>query len=143
MRARNVTVTAPGGTSNAVTFTVTGGTSNRVNLDLPDTGAQGTTQAVVLTGSGLTGATAVTVSGGAVTCTDYRHRLHVVKPPQINASFMITARSRTDSQERNVTTPSGTTGPVTFTIVAPGTPILSSISPTSGVRRTPRCIRLQ
>ena len=136
--ARNVTVTAPGGPSNAVTFTVTGGTASGLTSISPNTGARGTSQAVVLTGSGLTGSTAVNVSGGGgggtngVTVTGFT----VVSDTQINATFTITATAALTARNVTVTTSTGTTNPVTFTIVTPGTPILDSITPNSGARGT-------
>jgi len=143
--ARNVTVTAPGGTSNAVTFTVTGTAASGLTSIMPNTGARGTTQAVVLTGTGLTGATAVNVSGGGggapngVTVTSFT----VVNDTTIDATFTISATAALTARNVTVTTAGGTpTGPVTFTIVAPGTPVLSSISPASGLRGTPIAVTL-
>jgi hypothetical protein len=139
--ARNVTVTAPGGNSNAVTFTVTGTAASGLTSIMPNTGARGTTQAVVLTGTGLTGATAVNVSGSGgggggngVTVTSFT----VVNDTTIDATFTISATAALTARNVTVTTASGAnTSAVTFTIVAPGTPILTSISPASGVRSTP------
>jgi len=129
--ARNVTVTAPGGTSNAVTFTVTVPPAGLFSI-APNTGARGTAQPVVLTGISLTGATAVNVSGGGITVS----ALTVVSDTQVNATFTIAPTAALTARNVTVTTPTGTTTPVTFTVVNPGTPILSSIAPASGFRRT-------
>jgi hypothetical protein len=129
--ARNVTVTAPGGTSNAVTFTVTVPPSGLFSI-APNTGARGTAQAVVLTGISLTGATAVNVTGGGITVSG----LTVVSDTQVNATFTITPTAALTARNVTVTAPGGTTTPVTFTVVNPGTPILSAITPNSGFRRT-------
>jgi hypothetical protein len=128
--ARNVTVTAPGGNSNAVTFTVTVPPAGLFSI-MPNTGARGTTQAVTLTGISLTGATAVNVSGGGITVT-----FTVTNDTTINANFIIPPAAALTARNVTVTAPSGTTTPVTFTVVNPGTPILSSITPASGFRRT-------
>ena len=62
---RNVSVTTPGGTTNTVTFTV--GTGPALTSIAPTSGTQGTAVPVTLTGTNLTGATAVNVSGTGVT----------------------------------------------------------------------------
>jgi hypothetical protein len=131
--ARNVTVTAPanGGTSNAVTFTVTVPPAGLFSI-APNTGARGTAQGVVLTGISLTGATAVSVTGGGITVSG----LTVVGDTQVNATFTISPTAGLTARNVTVTTPAGTTTPVTFTVVNPGTPVLASITPSSGFRRT-------
>jgi hypothetical protein len=131
--ARNVTVTTPtnGGTSNAVTFTVTVPPAGLFSI-APTTGARGTIQPVVLTGISLTGATAVNVTGGGIAVSG----ITVVSDTQVNATFTISPTAALTARNVTVTAPSGTTTPVTFTVVNPGTPILSSITPASGLRRT-------
>jgi hypothetical protein len=129
--ARNVTVTGLGGTSNAVTFTVTVPPAGLFSI-APNTGARGTAQPVVLTGISLTGATAVNVTGGGITVSG----VTVVSDTQVNATFTITPGAALTARNVTVTAPSGTTTPVTFTVVNPGTPIISSITPASGLRRT-------
>jgi len=131
--ARNVTVTTSAGNSNAVTFTVTAPSSGSGLTSIaPDTGARGTTQTETLTGSGLTGATSVNVTGGGITVNSFT----VNSDTQITASFTISPAAALTARNVTATTPSGTTTPVTFTVVNPGTPILSSIAPSSGFRRT-------
>jgi hypothetical protein len=127
--ATNVTVTAPGGNSNAVTFTVTVPPAGLFSI-APTTGARGTAQAVVLTGISLTGATSVNVTGGGITVSG----ITVVSDTQVNATFTISPTAALTARNVTVTTPTGTTTPVTFTVVNPGTPILSSITPASGLR---------
>jgi hypothetical protein len=133
--ARNVTVTAPGGTSNAVTFTVTVPPVGLTGIS-PTTGAGGTTQAVTLTGISFTSATApatgIAVSGGGITVSAFT----VVNDTTITANFTITAGAALTARNVTVTTAAGPTTPVTFTVVNPGTPIISGISPASGFRRT-------
>jgi len=130
--ARNVTVTTPAGNSNAVTFTVTVPPAGLFSI-APITGARGTAQPVVLTGISLTTATAINVSGGGITVS----ALTVVSDTQVNATFTISPTATLSARNVTVTTSAaGTTTPVTFTVVNPGTPILSSVAPASGLRRT-------
>jgi hypothetical protein len=129
--ARNVTVTGIGGTSNAVTFTVTVPPAGLFSI-APNTGDRGTAQPVVLTGISLTGATAVNVTGGGIAVSG----LTVVSDTQVNVTFTITPTAALTARNVTVTTPAGTTTPVTFTVVNPGTPIINSITPASGLRRT-------
>jgi hypothetical protein len=63
---RQVTVTAIGGTSNALTFTVQGATLISIS---PTFGLHNTTVPVTLTGTNLQTATGVTMSGTGITCT--------------------------------------------------------------------------
>jgi hypothetical protein len=127
--ARNVTVTTTGATSNAVTFTVTGATVTSI---APTSGVRGTTVALTINGTNLTGATAVTMSGAGVTCT-------LAGPSTattVNASCAIASAASLTARAVTVTTPIGntpTTGAPTFTVLGPTT---TSISPTSGVRGT-------
>ncbi len=104
LSARNVSVATSGGTSNTVTFTVTAPTLASIN---PATGVRGTSVPVTLTGTGLTGATAVNVSGAGngITVTN----LSVVSDTQITATFVIAVTAPL-SAGRNVTvtTPGGT-----------------------------------
>jgi hypothetical protein len=131
--ARNVTVTAPGGTSNAVTFTVTVPPIGLTSI-VPDTGARGTTQAVTLTGISFQAApaTGISVTGGGITVGAFT----VVDDTTITANFIITSTAALTARNVKVITATGATTPVTFTVVNPGTPILSSIAPATGLRRT-------
>jgi hypothetical protein len=135
--ARNLTITAPGGNSNAVGFTVTVPPSKLFSMT-SNTGARGTTETVTLSGISLTGASAVNVTGAGITVSG----ITVVSDTQINATFTISATAALTARNVTVTTPSGTSTPVTFTVVNPGTPILSSIAPTSGLRGTPATVVL-
>jgi len=129
LTARNVSVTTPGGATGNVTFTVTGPTLASI---APITGGRGTSVPVTITGSGLTGSTAVTVSGTGVTVS----AVTVVNDTTVTATFTITAGATLSARNVNVTTPIGTAGPVTFTVVAPPAPTLASIAPTSGTHNT-------
>jgi IPT/TIG domain len=133
--ARNVTVTAAGGTSNAVTFTVTVPPAGLFSIS-PNTGARGTIQPVTLTGisfvMGANPATGIAVTGGGITVSAFT----VVSDTSITANFTIAATAALTARNVTVTTTGAPTTPVTFTIVNPGTPIINSISPASGLRRT-------
>jgi hypothetical protein len=126
LTARTITVSTAGFTSNTETFTVTGATLASIS---PTSGVRGTTVPVTLTGTGLTGATAVTASGSGVAC------LITGTPTDttVTANCTIAAAAGATARTVSVTTPIGTTNTVTFTVTAL-TPTLTSISPTSGVR---------
>jgi hypothetical protein len=129
--AQSITVTDPvGGTSNAVTFTITAPTPSITSI-APNTGVRGTTVPVILTGSGLVGATftalptGITVSGTPV-----------VTFGQITANFVIATDAPLGAQSINVTTPGGTTTNVgNFTVTAP-VPTLVSVNPAQGTAAT-------
>ena len=127
--ARNVAVVTTGGTTGNVTFTVIAPTLTSI---APVSGVRGASVPVTLTGVGLTGATAVTVSGaaGSVTVSG----MTVVNDTTITATFAISATAALTARNVAVVTPGGTTGNVTFTVLAPPLPTLSSIAPNTGVR---------
>jgi hypothetical protein len=107
--ARNVTVTTPGGTSNAVTFTIVAPVLNNVS---PSTGNRGTAVPVTITGSGFTAATGVTVSGG-ITASAFT----VVSDTQITATFNIPAGAALGAGHNvTVVVPGGNTGSLPFTV---------------------------
>ncbi|WP_460504358.1 IPT/TIG domain-containing protein, partial [Hymenobacter agri] len=112
-----VTVTTPAGASNGLTFTVTTPAPVISSLS-PTSGTVGTS--VVITGTGFTGATAVSFNGTAATFT-------------VNSGTQITATVPPGTITGNVTvtTPGGTSNAVPFTVLPPA-PTLSSLSPNSG-----------
>ena len=131
--ARSVTVTTPGGTSNAVTFTVTAPPPTLTSMS-PNSGALGYSVPVTLTGTWLASTTGINVSGTGVTASN----IIVVNDTTITATFIIspgTASAGTALGPRNVTvtTAGGTSNAVTFTVNAPPPPTLTSIAPASGV----------
>jgi hypothetical protein len=135
--ARNVTVTALGGTSNAVAFTVLVPPGDLTSIS-PNAGARGTAVPVILTGTALTGTTAVNVSGAGITVS----AVTPVSDTQVNATFTIAATAALTARNVTVTTPAGVSNPVAFTVVSPGTPTLASIAPNSGLRATPNTVTL-
>jgi YVTN family beta-propeller protein len=129
LAARNVTVTTPGGASNAQTFTV----GPLLASISPNTGARGTSLQVTLTGSGLTGTTAITVSGGGVTVSG----LTVVNDTMVMANFAIAAGAGLTVRNVSITTtPGGASNTMPFTIVNPPLPTLATVAPNTGVRGT-------
>src|SRR5882762_760981 len=131
--ARTVSVTTPGGTSNTVTFTVVAPTPTPTLTSIsPASGARGTLLLpVTLTGTNLTGATAVSVPGGGITVSG----LTVVNATTIRANFSIAATAALGARAVSVTTPGGTSNTVTFTVVT-GSGTLSFTSATNGVLGT-------
>jgi len=108
--SRTVSVTTPIGNSNTVTFAVTGPTLTSIS---PPNGSHGTTVPVTLTGTNLTGATAISVSGGGIQVTG----LQVTNSTTVTANFVISSSATLSSRSVSVTTPIGTTtGNVTFTV---------------------------
>ena len=130
--ARNVTVTTPGGTSNAVTFTIVAPVLTSVT---PNTGNRGTAVPVTIAGSGFTAATGVTVSGGtgatAITVSGFT----VVSDTQIKATFNIPAGAALGSGHNvTVVVPGGNTGTLPFTVTGA---IVAFSGPAPGLTTTP------
>jgi hypothetical protein len=68
---------------------------------------------VTLTGTNLSGATAISVSGGGIQVTG----LQVTNSTTVTANFVISSGATLSSRSVSVTTPIGTTtGNVTFTV---------------------------
>ena len=108
--ARSVTVTTPGGTSNAVTFTIVAPVLNSV---APPSGNRGTSVPVSIGGSGFTAATGVTVSGGGFTVTGFT----VVSDTQITATFNIAPGAALGTGHNvQVVVPGGNTGTLPFRV---------------------------
>jgi len=132
LQARSVSVTTAAGTSpvnRAVMFTVLGPTLTSI---APNSGLRGTSVNATLTGTGLTGAT-----WSATTTTSYPDItfgvITVVNDTTVTATLTTTGATVLGAKNLSVTTPIGTTGTVTFTVVGP---TLTSIAPTSGLRGT-------
>ncbi len=138
--ATSITVTAPAGTGTVdVTVTTPSGTSATSPADQftyvapslptvtglsPTSGPTSGTTSVVITGTNLSGATAVKFGTTAGTVT-----------ADSATSITVTAPAGTGTVDVTVTTPSGTsaTSPADqFTYVAPSLPTVTGLSPTSG-----------
>ena len=99
----------------AVEFaSTTGGGNPTLTSIVPNTGVRGTAVPVTLTGTNLTGATAVTVSATGVTVSN----IIVVSSTTITATFTISSTAPATARNVGVTTPAGTSNTVTFTVVA-------------------------
>jgi hypothetical protein len=131
--ARTVTVSTSGGTTAAVTFTVIA--SPKLTSVAPNSGVRGTVVPVTLTGTSLTGATAVNVSGNGVTVSV----VTVVNSTTITATFSISAGATLSTRNVTVTTPIGTSTAAPFTVQGP---TLASIAPTSGLHNTTVAVTL-
>ncbi len=104
---------------------------------IPSSGAQGTVVPVVITGTGLTGATAVNVPGTGITVGAL-----TVTATSITTTFTISPTATLGARNITVTTPAGTSNAVVFTVVAPAAPTLTSILPASEVRGTSQAVVL-
>ena len=125
---RTVSVNVPGATTNTVNFTVT--VPAKLTSITPASAARGSLFQVTLKGSGLTGATGLSGVGGGVTVLLF----NVTNDTTATAIFFVAPNATPSTRNVSVTTPSGPTNTVAFTVLAP--PSLSGISPTSGVRGT-------
>jgi hypothetical protein len=135
---RNIAVVTPNGTTNTVGFTVNA-PANTPSLSSinPTTGLRGTSVNVTLTGSHLTGATSVNVSGSgasAVTVSTFT----VNSDTSISATLVIPSGAGFGNRNISVTTPSGTSGNVTFTVQGAAVsflgPLPSLVTGTLGTR---------
>ena len=131
LSARTVTVNTPIGAP-TVTFTVLNPLSPTLSSIAPNTGGRGTTVPVTLTGTNLTGATAITVSGTGVGASG----ISVVNSTTVTANFAISGSATLSARTVTITTANGTSNPMTFTVVVPPVPALTSIAPNTGVRNT-------
>jgi Quinohemoprotein amine dehydrogenase, alpha subunit domain III/IPT/TIG domain len=96
----------------------------------PNSGVQGTTVSVTLTGTNFTAGSNVVISGTGVTQFGA-----TFSPTSITTNFVIAANATLGARTVTVGTSGGTSAGVTFTVVAkPTTPTLTSISPITGTR---------
>ena len=127
--AQSVTVTCPGGTTTAQTFTVLGPTLTSVS---PNSGTQGQTVAVTLTGTVFAAGCTIGLTGTGITVSN----TVVVSGTQITASFAIGAAAASGARSVTVTCPGGTTGAQTFTVNSLA-PTVTSTSPANGATAVP------
>ncbi len=126
--AQNITVTTSGGTSGAQAFTVNLAPPTLTSIS-PNSGVQGQSVPVTLTGTNFVAGATIGVGGAGVTVSNTT----VVSVTQITATFTVASNAATGARNITVTTSGGTSSPQTFTVnLAP--PTLSSISPNSGVQ---------
>jgi hypothetical protein len=118
-----IVVTTAGGTTSSSTFTYAAPPVPAITGIAAGSGLTYVPTNIVITGTGLTAASRVTVDGISVTFTK-------VSDTQLRATMPVHAAGAFDVQ---VTTPGGTsdTG-TTFTYTAPPTPVVTSLSPSTG-----------
>ncbi len=128
---RNVTVTTPYGTSNALSFTVTSSTGPTLTSSAPAAGVQNSVVNVTLTGTNLTGALSIGHSNVGITTSN----LAVVNATTVTATFTVANTAPTGIENVTITTGVGTSpAAAIFTVNAPAYPTITSVSPSSGVQ---------
>ncbi|MBI4471822.1 MAG: matrixin family metalloprotease [Acidobacteria bacterium] len=123
---RTVTITTAGGITGPLTLTVQPPPPALV-LVSPDSGVQGQSANVTLTGTNfVSGATAVTVSGAGVTAS----AVNVTSTASLTVTLAISPAASLGNRTLTVTTAGGAAG--LLFIVLPPSPTLGSIQPASG-----------
>jgi hypothetical protein len=123
---RTVTVTTPGGTSSPFTGFLIGNVPSITSIT-PNSGAPGSTVSAVLSGTNLTGPSAVTFSGSGVTATIGSGGSASALPVTISIAAGATLGMRTVA----VTATGGTSSPFSGFLVG-STPGITSITPSTG-----------
>jgi Ice-binding-like/Bacterial Ig-like domain/Quinohemoprotein amine dehydrogenase, alpha subunit domain III len=126
--AQNVTVTTSGRTTGSVVFTVGPPLPTLTSIVL-NSANQGQAMAVVLTGTNFLPGASIGMSGAGITVTN----IVVVSATQITATFTLAANSPVGAQNVTVSTTSGTSNSVAFTVIS-SAPTLTSIIPNSGTQ---------
>src|SRR5208283_4241344 len=128
--AQNVSVMTSGGTSGNQTFTVNPPLPTLTSVS-PNSGVQGNSVNVTLTGTNFVAGAAINFGGAGVTVAS----VVVASATSITAQFQLAAGAALGGQNVSVTTAGGTTGNQTFSVLPPA-PTLTMISPTTGVQGT-------
>jgi hypothetical protein len=118
---QQISVTNPNGTSNSLTF----GIVPTLTSISPNSKPAGLNQFVTLTGSSLTGATAINTGTAGITVTG----LTVVSSTTITATFSIASNATQGVHLITVSTPGGPTGTQNFTVLPPPPTITSLNGP--------------
>lgn len=130
--AHNVSVTSANGTSGAVTFNVTGTPPTLTSVS-PNSGSQGASVNVTLTGTNFVSGATVAVAGSGVTSSS----VTVVSPTQITATLALAANATVGAHNVTIGTSAGTSNTAVFNVTAGATaPTLSSVAPNSGAPGT-------
>ena len=127
----NITVTTPGGTSNAVSFTIFVATPVLTSIN-PTQGVAAATVPVTFTGTALVGAALNLPAGFTLS------GVPVVTATSITANLVIASTVPSGLQSITVTTPGGTSNAVTFRIL----PSLTSIAPNTARAGTATAVTL-
>jgi len=123
---RNVTVTTNAGTSGALTFTVNLAPQPPTFSSLvPNNGLVGSTVPVTLNGNNFDASAVVNISGSGVTVSN----VQLAGANQLTASFAIAGSAAAGGRTVTVTTNTGTSNGLPFTVNLPPAPTLTSISP--------------
>jgi len=136
---RSMTVTTSGGTSavNAGLFLVLPPPPILTSVN-PPTGNQNTNVSVTLVGVNFVPAgTIVAVSGIGVTVSN----VNVLSSTSLTVTFAVAAGATLGAHSVTATTASGSSNPVTFTVVPP-VPTLTSVAPATGVQNTSLLVTL-
>ena len=126
---RTLTITTQNGSATG-NFNVTAPPPPTLTNLSPASGLLGATVSVTLTGTNILpgiGSNTINVSGAGITVT----QTSVISPTTIVADFAIAANAVVGARDVSITTPGGTSGNQTFTVIPPA-PVLSSISPGAG-----------
>jgi hypothetical protein len=126
--AQNVTVTTSGRTTGSVAFTVRPPLPTLTSIVL-NSANQGQAMAVTLTGTNFLPGASIGMSGTGITVTN----TVVVSATQMTATFTLAANAPVGAQNVTVTTTSGTSNSVAFTVIS-SAPTLTSIIPNSGTQ---------
>ncbi len=122
--SRGLTVTTAGGSSAAVTFTVLPRGATLSSVD-PATAAAGSTVTLTLTGTNFVAqSTSVSLSGGGVTV----GMASVISTTSLTVSLTIAPAAATGARNLTITTPDGTSNPLTFTVTAPLPPTCTQVT---------------
>src|SRR4029077_9445382 len=103
--AESITVKTSGGTSSAQPFTVNLAPPTLTSIS-PNSGVQGQSVSVTLTGTNFVAGATIALSGAGITVSGTT----VVSATQITATFTIAGSATTGAQNVTVTTSGGTTG---------------------------------
>lgn len=123
---RNLTMTTPVATSAPVAISVVNPPAPSAASIAPSAGLRGAAVPVTVMGTNFTTTgTTMAVSGNGITVSG----VTVVNSTTLNATLTVAVGTSLSSRNVTVTTPGGTSNPVTFTVVQP---TISSISPASG-----------
>jgi hypothetical protein len=124
---QNISVTNPNGTSNTVPFSIV----PKIATISPASGVAGQSVPVTITGTTLTGATAISTGTAGITVSN----LVVVSSTQITATFQIAPNAVQGNHSISVVTPAGTTTAVTFNVLPPA-PAITSLNNTTISKRS-------
>ena len=122
-------MTTSGGTSGAQAFTVNLAPPTLTSIS-PNSGVQGQSVPVTLTGTNFIAGATIGLSGAGITVSNTT----VVSATQITATFTIAGNAATGTRNATVTTSGGTSSPQIFTVNLLLPPTLTSISPNNGVQ---------